>query len=61
MSVAVFLLSCLQAKGIFKDGDAVVAVHTMRNADDVKQWAVRIINVTSKNGEHDHDAKRPRR
>eukprot|EP00962_Isochrysis_galbana_P052773 scaffold24254_cov101-Isochrysis_galbana.AAC.2 len=34
-------------KGLFKDGDCVIAVHTMRNADNVKQWAVRILNVTS--------------
>ena len=34
-------------KGIFNDGDAVVCVHTMRNAEDVKQWTVRILNVTS--------------
>lgn len=34
-------------KGVFVDGDAVVCVHTMRNADDVKQWTVRILNVTS--------------
>jgi len=33
--------------GIFADGDAVVCVHTMRNADNVKQWTTRILNVTS--------------
>lgn len=34
-------------RGMFKDGDCVIAVHTMRNADNLKQWAVRILNVTS--------------
>merc|ERR1719231_2131717 len=33
--------------GYFVDGDVVVCVHTMRNADDVKQWTVRILNVTT--------------
>jgi len=50
-----------KAKGLFKDGDAVCAVHTLRNADDVKQWAVRIINVTSKPGEDEPSSKRARR
>jgi len=33
--------------GLFADGDAVVCVHTMRNLDNVKEWTVRILNVTS--------------
>jgi len=33
--------------GLFVDGDAVVCVHTMRNADNIKQWTMRILNVTS--------------
>ena len=33
--------------GLFDDGDAVVCVHTMRNVDNLKQWAIRILNVTS--------------
>eukprot|EP00967_Tisochrysis_lutea_P047868 scaffold58350_cov31-Tisochrysis_lutea.AAC.1 len=45
--------------GLFNDGDNVIAVHTMRNADNVKQWAVRILNVTSRTSSP--DAKRPRR
>jgi len=36
-----------KARGIFVDGDPVVVVHTMRNADNLKQWTVRILNVTS--------------
>ena len=34
-------------KGLFNLGDAVTCVHTMRNADDKKQWTVRILNVTT--------------
>jgi len=34
------------AKGIFANGDAVVVVHTMRNGDGLKQWTVRILNVS---------------
>jgi len=34
-------------KGLFKNGDAVVCVHTMRNLENVKEWTVRILNVTS--------------
>jgi pyruvate kinase len=34
-------------RGLYKDGDAVVCVHTSRNADGVKQFAVRILYVTS--------------
>jgi len=33
--------------GYFVDGDAVVCVHTMRNAEGVKQWTMRILNVSS--------------
>lgn len=33
--------------GLFNDGDLVVCVHTMRNADNIKQWTMRILNVTS--------------
>jgi len=33
--------------GIFKDGDAVVCIHTTRNSEDVKQFMVRILFVTS--------------
>ena len=33
--------------GLFEDGDCVVCVHTMRSADNVKQWTMRILNVTS--------------
>jgi pyruvate kinase len=33
--------------GLFVDGDVTVCVHTMRNADDQKQWTLRILNVTS--------------
>ena len=29
------------------NGDCVVCVHTMRSADNVKQWTMRILNVTS--------------
>merc|ERR1719310_2226171 len=34
-------------RGIFSDGDAVVMVHTTRNAEGVKQFCVRILFVTS--------------
>jgi len=33
--------------GLFVNGDAVVCVHTMRNLENVKEWTVRILNVTS--------------
>ena len=33
--------------GLFAEGESTVCVHTMRNADQVKQWTVRILNVTS--------------
>ncbi len=33
-------------KGLFKDGDSVVCVHTTRNSDGVKQFMVRILFVT---------------
>merc|ERR1719163_2085940 len=33
--------------GIYKDGDAVVCVHTTRNSEGVKQFMVRILFVTS--------------
>jgi pyruvate kinase len=34
-------------KGIYKDGDAVICIHTTRNSDGVKQFMVRILFVTS--------------
>jgi pyruvate kinase len=34
-------------RGLFSDGDAVVMVHTTRNAEGVKQFVVRILFVTS--------------
>lgn len=34
-------------KGLFSEGDAVVCVHTTRNSEDVKQFMVRILFVTS--------------
>ena len=34
-------------KGIFKDGDPVICVHTTRNSDGIKQFCVRILFVTS--------------
>ena len=34
-------------RGIFVDGDVIVTVHTKRNIDNVKQWMIRILTVTS--------------
>jgi len=34
-------------RGIFKDGDPVVCINTTRNSEDIKQFMVRIIFVTS--------------
>jgi len=34
--------------GLFADGDIVVCTHTMRNTENVKEWTMRILNVTSK-------------
>lgn len=37
------------AKGLFKDGDAVLGIHTMRSPDGIKEWTTRILHVTSTN------------
>merc|ERR1719487_631522 len=34
-------------KGLFADGDAVVCVHTTRNEENIKQWMLRILTVSS--------------
>jgi len=34
-------------RGLFADGDAVIAVHTTRNEEGIKQFMVRILYVTS--------------
>jgi len=34
-------------KGLFVDGDSILAIHTMRSPDGVKEWTTRIIHVTS--------------
>jgi len=34
-------------QGLYANGDAVLAVHTMRSPDGVKEWTSRIIHVTS--------------
>merc|ERR1711937_243226 len=34
-------------RGLFADGDSVVCVHTTRNEEDMKQFMVRILYVTS--------------
>jgi len=34
-------------KGYFAENDAVVCVHTTRNAEGVKQWMIRILTVTT--------------
>ena len=34
-------------RGIYTDGDLVVAVHSTRNDKDVKQFMVRVLSVTS--------------
>jgi len=54
-----------KAKGLFADGDSVIAVHTMRSPDGVKEWTTRILNVTSSaelynDGTKDPVAKRAR-
>ena len=34
-------------KGLFKDGDAVICMHTTRNTEGTKQFMVRVLFVTS--------------
>mmetsp|Transcript_13239 Transcript_13239/g.22002 ORF Transcript_13239/g.22002 Transcript_13239/m.22002 type:complete len:499 (+) Transcript_13239:57-1553(+) len=34
-------------RGLFADGDTVVAIHTMRNAANIKQWTLRMLEVSS--------------
>ena len=38
--------------GVFKDGDTVVAIHTMRSPDRTKEWTTRIVKVNSSEYSH---------